>query len=278
LLIDTSHTDLSITRQCELLGVSRSSLYYQPKEETPFNLQLMRLIDEQYIRTPFYGVPRMTAWLRREGHQVNPKRIRRLMRLMGLEVVYPKPRLSQSHPQHRKFPYLLRDLSVTGPDQVWMTDITYIRLNKGFAYLVAILDWFSRYVVAWEMDITLETGFCLKALERALAQGRCEIFNSDQGCQFTSAEFTKRLEQEGIRISMDGRGRVYDNIFVERLWRTLKYEEVYLKAYDNVFEALREIGRYFAFYNGVRLHQSLGYQTPAEVYFGSRKAVGGASA
>jgi len=278
LLIDTSHPDLSITRQCELLGVPRSSLYYRPKEETPFNLQVMRLIDEQYIRTPFYGVPRMTAWLRREGHRVNPKRIRRLMRLMGLEAVYPKPRLSQSHPQHRKFPYLLRDLSVTRPDQVWMTDITYIRLNKGFAYLVAILDWFSRYVVAWEMDITLETGFCLKALERALALGRCEIFNSDQGCQFTSSEFTARLEREEIRISMDGRGRVYDNIFVERLWRALKYEEVYLKAYDNVFEALREIGRYFTFYNVERLHQSLGYQTPAEVYFGNRKAVGGASA
>lgn len=278
MLIDTSHPDLSITRQCELLEVPRASLYYHPKEETPFNLQLMRLIDEQYTRIPFYGVLRMTAWLRREGHLVNSKRIRRLMRLMGLEAVYPKPRLSRSHPKHRKFPYLLRDLSVTRPDQVWATDITYIRLNRGFAYLVAILDWFSRYVVAWEMDITLETGFCLKALDRALAKSRCEIFNSDQGCQFTSAEFTTRLEQEGIRISMDGRGRVYDNIFVERLWRALKYEEVYLKAYDNVFEALREIGRYFEFYNGERLHQSLGYQTPAEVYSGSRKAVGGAGA
>ena len=278
MLIDTSHPDLTIARQCELLGVPRSSLYYQPVDETPFNLQLMRLIDEQYTLRPYYGVPRMTAWLRKQGHRVNPKRIRRLMRLMGLETVYPKPRLSQSHPQHRKFPYLLRDLSVTRPDQVWSADITYIRLDKGFAYLVAILDWFSRYVIAWEMDITLETGFCLKALDRALAKGRCEIFNTDQGCQFTSTEFTNRLEQEGIRISMDGRGWVYDNIFVERFWWTLKYEEVYLKSYDNVFEALREIGRYFEFYNGERLHQSLGYRTPAEVYLGSRKAVGGVGA
>lgn len=278
MLIEPHFQELSIMRQCELLGLPRSSLYYQPTGESAYNLKLMRLIDEQYTRVPFYGIPRMTAWLRRIGHRVNPKRVRRLMRLMGLEAVYPKARLSQGHPEHRKYPYLLRDLSVTRPDQVWAADITYIRLNKGFAYLIAILDWFSRYVVAWEMDITLETTFCLKALGDALAKRRCEIFNSDQGCQFTSAEFTSRLEEAGIRISMDGRGRVYDNIFVERLWRALKYEEVYLKAYDNVFVALQEIGRYFEFYNRERLHQSLGYRTPEEVYLGGRKAAGGAGA
>jgi putative transposase len=271
MLIDPGHADLSIKRQCDLIGLSRSSYYYEAGEETPFNLELMRLIDEQYIRTPFYGVPRMTEWLRRLEYQVNPKRIRRLMRLMGLEAIYPKPRLSKAHPAHRKYPYLLRDLEVLRPDQAWAADITYIRLNRGFAYLVAIIDWYSRYVVAWEMDITLETTFCLQALNRALSDGRCEIFNTDQGCQFTSEEFTGRLEQEGIRISMDGRGRVYDNIFVERLWRALKYEEVYLKTYRDVREARQEIGRYFEFYNRERLHQALLYRTPAEVYLGRRR-------
>jgi len=271
MLIDSGHSDLSIKRQCELIGLSRSSYYYDAQEETPLNLELMRLIDEQYIRTPFYGVPRMTEWLKRLNYPVNPKRIRRLMRLMGLEAIYPKPRLSNAHPEHRKYPYLLRNLKVLHPDQVWATDITYIRLNRGFAYLVAIIDWYSRYVVAWEMDITLETSFCLQALNRALSDGRCEIFNSDQGCQFTSEEFTGRLEQEGIRISMDGRGRVFDNIFVERLWRALKYEEVYLKTYFDVREARQEIDRYFKFYNQERLHQSLRYQTPSEVYHARRR-------
>jgi len=266
MLIEPKHLDLSIRQQCELVDLPRSSYYYEAQEETPFNLELMRLIDEQYIRTPFYGVPRMTAWLRRGGYKVNPKRIRRLMRLMSLEAIYPKPQLSKAHPNHLKYPYLLRDLKVLRPDQVWGIDITYIRLNRGFAYLVAIIDWYSRYVVAWEMDITLETSFCLQALNRALSDGQCEIFNSDQGCQFTSEEFTSRLKQEEIRISMDGRGRVFDNIFVERLWRSLKYEEVYLKTYWSVREARQEIGRYFEFYNQERLHQSLRYQTPAEVY------------
>jgi putative transposase len=272
MLIDPGHGDLTIKRQCELIGLCRSSYYYEAQDETPFNLELMRLIDEQYIRTPFYGVPRMTEWLKRSGYPVNRKRIRRLMRLMGLEAVYPKPRLSKAHPAHRKYPYLLRDLKIFRPDQVWAADITYIRLNRGFAYLVAIIDWYSRYVVSWEMDITLETTFCMKALNQALPDRRCEIFNTDQGCQFTSEEFTACLEEAGIRISMDGRGRVYDNIFVERLWRALKYEEVYLKTYEDVREARREIGRYFEFYNQERLHQSLRYRTPAEVY-GSRRQV-----
>jgi putative transposase len=266
MLIEPGHADLSIRRQCELIGLPRSSYYYEAQGETPFNLELMSLIDEQYIRTPFYGVPKMTEWLRRQDYKVNPKRIRRLMRMMGLEAIYPKPRLSKAHPEHRKYPYLLRDVEVLRPDQVWAADITYIRLRRGFAYLVAVIDWYSRYVVAWEMDITLETGFCLEALNRALLSGRCEIFNTDQGCQFTSDDFTNRLQEEGIQISMDGRGRVFDNIFVERLWRALKYEEVYLKSYQTVREAEREIGRYFAFYNQERLHQSLGYKTPAEIY------------
>ena len=271
MLIEPKHSELSVARQCELLDLSRSSYYYQPTEESPFNIELMNLIDEQYIRTPFYGVARMTEWLRRQEYNVNPKRVRRLMRLMGLEAIYPKPRLSKAHPEHRKYPYLLRDLQIVNPDQVWCTDITYVRIQRGFAYLVAIMDWNSRYVVAWEVDITLETGFCLEALNRALSGGRCEIFNSDQGSQFTSTDFTDRLKEEKIQISMDGRGRVFDNIFVERLWRSLKYEEIYLKAYQNVREAKREIGRYFYFYNRERPHQSLDYRTPAEVYHARRR-------
>ena len=266
MLIEPSHPDLSIARQCVLLDIPRSSFYYQPAEETQYNLHLMELIDEQYTKTPFYGVMRMTEWLKRQGHGVNSKRIRRLMRLMGLEAIYPKPRLSLAHPGHRKYPYLLRDIEITRPDQVWCADITYIRIQRGFAYLVAIMDWYSRYVISWEMDITLETTFCLQALNRALSNGLCEIFNSDQGCQFTSEDFTDRLEKAEIRISMDGRGRVYDNIFVERLWRALKYEEVYLKAYQTVREAELEIDRYFDFYNRERPHQALGYRTPLEVY------------
>jgi len=270
MLIDAQHPELSVRRQCELIGLPRSSYYYIAQEETPLNLELMKLIDEQYIRTPFYGVPRMTEWLRRRNFEVNPKRIRRLMRLMGLEAIYPKPRLSKAHPKHRKYPYLLRDLKVSHADQVWAADITYIPLNSGFAYLVAIIDWYSRYVVAWEIDITLETTFCLNALNRALHSGRCEIFNTDQGCQFTSEEFTNRLKEEDIAISMDGRGRVFDNIFVERLWRALKYEEVYIKSYLNFREAKREIGYYLEFYNRERPHQSLEYRTPAEVYHARR--------
>jgi putative transposase len=266
MLIDHSHLDLSIRKQCELIGLTRSSLYYQAQGETPLNIELMRRIDEQYLKTPFYGIRRMTEFLKREGSSVNRKRVRRLMRLMGLEAIYPKPRLSKSHPDHKKYPYLLKDLVIDRPDQVWATDITYIPLNRGFAYLVAIMDWYSRYVVAWEIDISLDTQFCITALDQALSTGRCEIFNSDQGCQFTSSEFTDRLKAEGIKISMDGRGRFLDNIFVERLWRSIKYEEVYLKSYRDVRETKQGIGRYIEFYNHQRFHQEFDYKTPSEVY------------
>lgn len=262
---------ISISRQCELLGLSRSAYYYEPLGEGEFNLEVMRRIDEQYTRCPFYGVPRMAAWLRREGYGVNPKRVRRLMRLMGLEAVYPKPRLSQGSEHHVKYPYLLKGFVIERPDQVWGADITYIRLSQGFVYLVAILDWFSRYVLSWEISTSLDRGFCLKALQNALSRSKPEIFNTDQGVQFTSEEFVGSLEGSGIRVSMDGRGRVFDNIFVERLWRTVKYEEVYLNSYQTVREACHGLERYFRFYNRERLHQSLSYRTPQEVHWGLRQ-------
>jgi putative transposase len=228
----------------------------------------MRLIDEQYTKYPFYGVEKMTAWLREDkGELVNPKRIRRLMRLMGIEAIYPKPRLSQANNEHRIYPYLLRDAKIERPNQVWSTDITYIRLLAGFVYLVAIIDWYSRYILSWQISNTMEVNFCLNALENALQISRPEIFNSDQGSQFTSREFTGRLERAGIQISMDGRGRVFDNIFVERFWRTLKYEDIYIKAYEDVPALLAGVCGYFNFYNGERRHQSLGNRTPGSVYF-----------
>lgn len=232
----------------------------------------MRLIDEQYTRTPFYGIRKMTRWLGEQGYAVNPKRVRRLMRQMGLEAIYRKPHLSVPGPGHRIYPYRLRGLKIDGPNQVWASDITYIRLRQGFLYLVAVMDWFSRYVLAWEVSVSLETSFCLAALDWALQSGQPDIFNTDQGSQFTSEEFTSRLETQGIDISMDGRGRVNDNIFIERLWRTVKYEEVYLKDYVDVREAVCHLKSYFAFYNQERLHQALGYQTPAAIYLGKRKA------
>jgi len=258
-------------RQCELAGVSRSGLYYRPQEESAENLALMRLLDEQYTRTPFYGVRRLRWWLGQQGYGVNLKRVRRLMRRMGLEAIYPKPRLSVAMPGHRIYPYRLRGVKIERPDQVWGSDITYIRLRQGFIYLVAILDWFSRYVLAWEVSVSLESAFCRAALEWALKTGRPEIFNTDQGAQFTSQDFTGRLEASGITISMDGRGRAMDNIFVERLWRSVKYEAVYLNDYEQVSEAVRNLGNYFLFYNQERPHQALGYQTPAAIYFGKRK-------
>jgi putative transposase len=267
-LIEPRHSDIPISRQCELVGLSRAAYYYEPMAMSALNLELMRLIDEQYTRTPFYGVEKMTEWLRRQEYGVNPKRVRRLLRLMGLEAVYPKPWLSKPAEGHKKYPYLLKGLLINRPDQVWTSDITYIRLLQGFVYLVAIMDWFSRYVLAWEISTTLEREFCLEALERALLLSRPDIFNSDQGSQFTSTEFTGRLEGAGVRISMDGRSRVWDNIFVERLWRTVKYEEVYLKSYETVKEARAGLAAYFHFYNNERLHESLGYRTPKEVYLG----------
>jgi putative transposase len=253
-------------RQCELLGVARSGWYYEPTGETPENLELMRRLDEQYTHTPFYGAERMTAWLRAQGCAVNPKRVRRLLRLMGLDAIYPKPRLSVPGNGEKRYPYLLRGLTIARTNEVWSTDITYIRMRHGFLYLVAVLDWYSRYVLAWELSNTLDTGFCLAALEDALRQGQPRIFNTDQGVQFTSHAYTSRLEQAGIQVSWDGRGRALDNVFVERLWRSVKWEEVYLKDYRTVAEAAGGLGHYFRFYNHERPHQALGYRTPAHVY------------
>lgn len=259
--------ELSVVRQCELLGLSRSSVYYQPAGESAMNLELMRLIDEQYTKTPFYGSRRMTAWLVRQGHDVNRKRVQRLMRGMGIEAVYPRPNTSRSNDEHKVYPYLLRDVAIVRPNQVWATDITYIRMRRGFAYLVAILDWFSRYVLSWQLSNSLHQSFCLEALDEALQVARPEIFNSDQGCQFTSCDFTARLEAADVRISMDGRGRCFDNIFTERLWRTVKYEEVYIHDYDDMPDVHANLQRYWTFYNTERPHQALDYKTPHEVHF-----------
>jgi putative transposase len=261
---------IPIYRQCELLDVARSSYYYRSERDDSYNLVLMNRIDEQFTKAPFYGVPRMTAWLNLQGYPVNQKRVRRLMRAMGLEAVYPKPKLSWGHPEHKKYPYLLRDLVIDRPDQVWFSDITYIRMVHGFVYLMAVMDWFSRYVLAWQISISLETGFCLQGLEQALGISKPEIFNTDQGVQFTSSDFTGRLEQAEIRISMDGRGRVFDNIFVERLWRTVKYEEVYLNHYQTIPEVRSGLAKYFLFYNQERIHESLDYRTPYELYVKDR--------
>jgi putative transposase len=251
-----------------LLGLSRASLYYEPVEERQENLWLMRLIDRQYTQVPFYGSRRMTAWLQSQGYAVNRKRVVRLMRGMGIEAVYAKPKLSQPGEGHKIYPYLLRRLRIERRDQVWCTDITYIPMAQGFLYLVAVMDWFSRFVLSWALSMTMELEFCLEALRGALRRGRPEIFNSDQGSQFTSERFLGELERRNIAISMDGRGRCLDNIFIERLWRSLKYEEVYLRDYQFVPEARAGIEKYFQFYNHERLHQSLGYQTPAAMYFG----------
>ena len=266
--MELANTMISVSKQCELLGMNRSSYYYRSERDDSYNEYLMRLIDEQYTKTPFFGVPKMTAWLCRQGHRVNEKRIRRLMRLMGLFAIYPKPRLSKSYPEHKKYPYLLKGVTIDHPDQVWCSDITYIRLLHGFVYLVVIMDWFSRYILSWELSITLEKEFCMDALNRALFISKPEVFNSDQGPQYTSEDFIDVLKEEDIRISMDGRGRLYDNIFVERLWRTVKYEEVYLHDYLSVSVARERLAYYFDFYNNERPHASLEYQTPQEVYHG----------
>ena len=264
-MIELAHPQLSLRRQCELLGVSRSGLCYEPRPESAENLLLMRLLDEQYARTPYYGIRRMTAWLHTQGYAVNHKRVGRLLRLMGLEAIYQKPRLSQPGAGHRVFPYLLRGVKIERPNQAWSTDITYVRLLHGFAYLVAILDWFSRYVLSWEVSVTLDSDFCVSALERALQSATPEIFNSDQGVQFTSTAFTEQLLERGISISMDGRGRALDNIFVERLWRTIKYEEIYLHDYQTVPEVISGLGRYFNFYM-VSATSIAQVPTPAAVY------------
>ncbi|MGH8415459.1 MAG: IS3 family transposase [Gammaproteobacteria bacterium] len=264
--VERDHPALSLRRQCELLGISRAGLYYRPRGASEENLRLMRRIDRQYTRTPFYGSRRMTAWLRRQGEAVNRKRVGRLMREMEIEAVYPKPNLSRRGEGHNIYPYLLRGLEVERADQVWCADITYIPMGRGFVYLAAVMDWFSRYVLSWALSLTMEVEFCVEALKRALRRGRPEIFNSDQGSQFTSEAFRRELESRQVKISMDGRGRCLDNIFVERLWRSLKYEEVYLREYPTVPDARSGINRYFHFYNEERVHQSLGYRTPAALY------------
>ena len=268
-MIEPAHETISIQRQCELVGLVRSMWYYEPKPESPEDLRLMRLLDEQYMKTPFYGVLRMTEWLRKLKERVNPKRVRRLLRKMGIFALYPKRNLSKPAPGHKIYPYLLRGLKILRPNQVWSTDITYIRLKQGFVYLVAVIDWHSRYVPSWGVSVTMESNFCLEALDQALRKfGVPDIFNTDQGAQFTCTAFTDLLKAVGARISMDGRGRALDNIFVERLWRTVKYEEVFLHDYATVEEAIAALKRYFEFYNNERLHQSLDYKTPQEVYKG----------
>jgi putative transposase len=265
---------LSVRRQCELLGLSRSSLYYEPGGEAAEDLRLMRRIDEQYTARPFYGSRRMTIWLNEQGEEVNRKRVQRLMRLMGLEAIYPKPRLSLAGKGHRIYPYLLRGVKVERRDQVWSTDITYVPMPTGFMYLAAVIDWYSRYVIAWRLSNTLDGSFCLEMLEDALRGGRPEIFNTDQGVQFTAAAFSGRLESAGVAVSMDGRGRALDNVFVERLWRSVKYEDIYIQGYDTVPGLHHGLAKYFAFYNDERPHPSLDYRTPAAVYRGTEVKTG----
>lgn len=270
--IDPADGHLSVVRQCALIEVARSSYYHGGQEggESEENLRLMRTIDELYLKRPFYGSPRITDWLRDLGWTVNEKRVARLMRLMGLQAVLPGPHTSRRHPQHKVYPYLLRGLQIGAPNEVWCTDITYVPMQRGYLYLVAVMDWFSRYVLSWELSNSLDTEFCLIALERALKRATPGIFNTDQGAQFTSEAFTARLENRGIQVSMDGRGRALDNVFIERLWRSVKYEEIYLRDYEHGEAARCRLRRYFRFYNTRRRHQGLGKRTPAQVHFAER--------
>ncbi len=265
-MLEPNHARLSLAHQCALLALPRSTAYYRSRRDDTLDLELMGLLDQQYLETPFYGVRRFADWLCDQGYPVGFKRVRRLMRTLGIEAIYPKPRLSRPAPDHRIYPYLLRELAIERPNQVWCADITYIRMWRGFAYLVAVMDWFSRYVLSWRLSNTLDTAFCVEALDEALDAGTPEIFNTDQGSQFTGEAFTGLLENHGVRISMDGKGSYNDNLFIERLWRTVKYEEVYLKAYQNGRDARISLGDYFRFYNTERPHQALGYRTPAEVF------------
>jgi len=266
-MIDPQDAQLSVARQCELVGLPRSSFYYEPVAPDPFTLEVMHAMDRIYTARPFFGVRRIWKTLRDEGYLVNPKRVHRLMQQMGLQAIYPRKRLSLPDKEHRIYPYLLRGVRIERPDQAWCSDITYLRLRGGFVYLVAVMDWFSRYVLSWRISNTLDATFCVAALEEALACGLPDIFNTDQGAQFTSAAFTGCIEAANIRMSMDGRGRFLDNIFVERLWRSLKYEDIYLKDYETVPALVEGVDAYFGFYNWERPHQSLDYATPAEVYY-----------
>jgi putative transposase len=257
---------LSIRRQCELLGLSRSSLYYEPATESEENMRLMGLIDQEYTAHPFLGSRRLTRWLIEQGEEVNRKRVQRLMRIMGLEAIYPKPKLSVAGQGQRIYPYLLRGVRIEKRDQVWSTDITYVALARGFMYLAAIIDWYSRCVLAWRLSNTLDGSFCVEMLEEALSVGRPEVFNTDQGVQFTARAWTGRLESAGVAVSMDGKGRCLDNVFVERLWRSVKYEDIYVWRYETVPQLQAGLERYFPYYNEKRPHQSLDYRTPAAVY------------
>ncbi len=266
-MIEPDHAALSIARQCALVGISRSAYYGPAKGESPRNLTLMGLIDRQFMETPWYGSRQMARHLRREGYAVGRKRVRRLMAKMGLAAVYQRPKTTIPHPEHRVWPYLLRNLPIERPDQVWCADITYIPMRRGFLYLVAIMDWATRRVLSWRLSNTMEADFCLEALEEALAcHGRPEIFNTDQGSQFTSPRFTEVLTDAGVRVSMDGRGRWMDNVFIERLWRSLKYECIYLHAFETGSEARAGIGKWITYYNTARPHSALGGRTPVEVH------------
>ena len=277
-MVDPQHSALSITRQCRLVSIARSSFYYEGRGESPLNLRLLRLIDEQFLETPFYGSRQMTRWLRREGYTVSRKRVRRLMRLLGIQAVFQRPNTSKPHPEHRIYPYLLRGLEITRPNHVWCSDVTYIPMRRGFLYLAVVMDWASRKVLSWRLSNTLEPGFCVEALEEALElYGVPEIFNNDQGSQFTSIDFTDVLKAVGVKISMDGKGRWMDNIFIERLWRSLKYEEVYLSEYTTGSEARAGISWWINFYDQRRPHSSLGDLTPNEAYTGSEPGLRPAS-
>ena len=265
--IEPEHAVMTISAQCALAGLNRSGYYYGPVPESKENLRFMRLIDELYLKRPFFGSPRMTDELRDMGWKVNEKRVARLMRVMGLQAIVPGPHTSRPHPEHRIYPYLLREMKIDRPNQVWCADITYVPMRRGFLYLMAVMDWFSRYVLAWGLSNTLETQFCVEGLNRALAKGPPDVFNSDQGSQFTSEEFTGRLLAAEVKISMDGRGRAIDNVMVERLWRSVKYEEIYPRDYADGAEARGGLNRYFRFYNTRRRHQGLEKRTPAEVHF-----------
>lgn len=275
-LIVLDDEGLTIANQCELIGISRSSYYYEPVSESELNLQLMRMIDEQYMSTPFYGSRRMTMMLKKNNQNINRKKVQRLMRAMGLEAMYPRPKTSIGNKEHYKFPHLLKDFAIDKPNQVWGTDITYIPTEMGYLFLTAVLDLFSRYVLSWKLSDNLESDFCIEALQEALSKGvKPEIFNTDQGVQYTSKAHTGLLQQHGISISMSGKGKCWDNIFVERLWRSLKYEEVYLGNYVNGKDASDGIGRYFNFYNNDRLHQTLDYKTPSMIHYFSNTAING---
>ena len=267
-IVDRQHPALSTVRQCALVGISRSSLYYRRKGTSPEDLAVMEAIDQQYLATPFYGSRRMRVWLQKQGRRASRKSVQRLMRTMGLAAIYRRPRTSNPAPGHKVYPYLLGGMDITRPNQVWAADITYIPMARGLLYLAAIMDWYSRYVVAWNLSNTLDAQFCVEALEEALEKGRPDVFNTDQGSQFTSEAFTGCLDRQGVRISMDGKGRYSDDIFVERLWRTVKYENVYLKAYTDGRQAKADLAAYFRFYNTQRPHQALGYRTPVEVFNG----------